>query len=376
MNNIFPGIKKLIKDEIVLVIATILAILSCFFVPISTNYIDYIDLRVIALLFCLMLIVSGFRYVNFFNILANTLFKFASSLHTIALIFIMLCFFSSMLITNDVALILFVPFSIFVSKDFLNQKQFIIFIVLETIAANLGSMFTPIGNPQNLYLYSTYNMDLGHFFITMFPYTACAFIMLIASSFIFKNTPSINTVPKADNLTVKCVKLHYISYIVLFILTLATVVKAIPYQITFIVCIFVITIINPGLFAKVDYFLLLTFIAFFILVGNLGSIDTIREFITGMTDGNEVMTSIIASQFISNVPCALLLSCFTGNSTGLLVGTNLGGLGTIIASMASLISYKFYAKENNSNLPLYFVYFTIFNVIFLMILLGLWYMIG
>lgn len=361
-----------IKQEIVLVIATVLAFFSCIFVPVNKDYIDYIDIRVLALLFCLMLIVAGFRYVEFFSILAEKLFSIAGNLRSMAITFILLCFFGSMLITNDVALILFVPFSIFTLKEHLEKRDFILLIVLETIAANLGSMFTPIGNPQNLYLFSTYNMGIGKFFATMAPYTLLSFVILILCCFIFpaKKLEGKTTTEKINrNISYK---LHYVCYTTLFIITLLTVARIIPYQITFILSILMIALINRKLFVDVDYYLLLTFTAFFIFVGNLGQIEIVREFITQITTGNEVFSSIIASQFISNVPAALLLSGFTKNGIGLLIGTNLGGLGTIIASMASLISYKFYAKEKGSSIPAYFLWFTALNLLFLLLLSALY----
>lgn len=365
-------ITSFIKQEIVLVIATLLAILSCFFVPISKEYIHYIDIRVLSLLFCLMIIVGGFRYVDFFYILAKKLFVIANNLRGMIATFIVLCFLVSMLITNDVALILFIPFSIFTLKDYLEKRDFILLIVFETIAANLGSMFTPIGNPQNLYLFSTYEMSMSDFFLTMAPYTILSLILLILCCFIFPSKPldgEISNPAKRRNISYR---LHYICYTLLFILTLLTVARIIPYQITLTICIAVIAFVNPRLFTSVDYYLLLTFIAFFVFVGNLGQIPAIRDFITSITTGNEVLSSVIASQFISNVPAALLLSGFTKNGIGLLIGTNLGGLGTIIASMASLISYKFYAKEKGSSIPAYFLWFTIFNLLFLLLLSALY----
>lgn len=367
-------IKTFIKDEIVLVIASLLALFSCIFVPVSKSYINYIDFRVLSLLFCLMAIVAGLRSVNFFYKLSAFLFKNAGSIRKVSLIFIMLCFFFSMLITNDVALILFIPFSIFVLKKHLNEKLFIILIVLETIAANLGSMLTPIGNPQNLYLFSAYNMELSHFLLTTLPYSVCSLLMLILCSTIFPpENFSSEIVANSEEQEDINYKLHYICYTSLFLLTLLTVIRIIPYQLTLIVCIIIIAVINRKLFLSVDYCLLLTFIAFFVFVGNLGEIETIKNFITGITNGHEIISSVLASQFISNVPAALLLSGFTDNGTALLVGTNIGGLGTIIASMASLISYKFYAKEKGSSIPAYFLWFTIFNIVFLIILLSISY---
>lgn len=364
-------IKSFVKKEIVLVIATILAIFSCLFVPVNRNYINYIDFRVLALLFCLMAIVAGFRYVDFFYLLAEKMFAVTNNLRMVIIVFILLCFFGSMVITNDVALILFVPFSIFTLQHILSKREFIFLIVFETIAANLGSMFTPIGNPQNLYLYSAYGFDSATFFGTMAPYTYASFLLLILCCFIFPAKPMTQQIPTHNNSSDRkniSYVVHYIFYTALFILTILTVARIVPYQITLLVCIIVIAILNRSLFSSVDYCLLLTFVAFFIFVGNLGEISVVQKFMTRITSGNEVLSAIIASQFISNVPAALLLSGFTKNGIGLLIGTNLGGLGTLIASMASLISYKFYAKEKGSSISAYLLWFTLFNLVFLFLL--------
>jgi Na+/H+ antiporter NhaD/arsenite permease-like protein len=362
------SIFKFLKQEFVLVIATLLAIISCFFVPVSKAYLDYIDFRVLSLLFCLMLIVAGFRSVGFFYVLSEKLFHFAHTIRSSALVFILLCFFSSMLITNDVALILFVPLSIFSLKHLLTKKQLILLIVFETIAANLGSMFTPIGNPQNLYIFSTYQMNIVSFFKTMFPYTAISFLLLLVSTLLFPKTAITDKMITHTGKDLKKYAFQYLFLSLLFFLTITTVVRITPFEITLTACSFVLFFVNRKLFLQVDYCLLGTFIALFIFVGNMGQISFIQDTINRVVVNNEVLTSILLSQIISNVPATLLLSHFTQNSTALLVGVNLGGLGTLIASMASLISYKFYVKEKESSGFLYFLIFTLFNILFLGVL--------
>ncbi len=360
---------QFIKQEFVLCIATILAIVSCAFVPISKKYLDYIDFRVLSLLFCLMLIVAGFRSIGFFDVLSEKLFHFTHSIRSTVMVFLLLCFFGSMLITNDVALILFVPFSIFTLKKILSPHQFILLIILETLAANLGSMFTPIGNPQNLYIFSTYEMDLFSFFKTMFPYTAVSFLLLLASVFYFPKTVISEHQIQHPKTNLKKYAFRYVCFTALFFITLTTVLRITPFWLTLIICIFITFFINRKLFSMVDYCLLLTFIALFIFVGNMGQIPWIQNTMGTLVSGNEIPVSIALSQGISNVPATLLLSQFTENGGKLLVGVNLGGLGTLIASMASLISYKFYVKEKESRGFTYFLLFSLLNVGFLTTLL-------
>lgn len=364
----FKNLISFLKQETVLVVASILAIISCFFVTPSKQYLNYIDFRVLALLFCLMLIISGFRYIGFFALISKQLFSFIYTLRMAVFVFVLLCFFCSMLITNDVALILFVPLSLFMLKDFLTEKLTIFLLVFETLAANLGSMFTPIGNPQNLYIFSSYNFTILHFFQVMMPYTIISFVLLTICTLLFTNTPLKNDAIPTKRFVKDNLSLHYSCYLVLFLLVLLTVVRIIPYTITLSVCVIVIALLKPALFKKVDYYLLLTFTAFFIFVGNMGHIESIKNYITQLTQGNEITLCIVLSQFISNVPAALLLSDFTDNASSLLIGVNLGGLGTIIASMASLISYKFYTAEKKYRILPYFLWFTLFNIVFLSVL--------
>lgn len=366
------NIKDFIKKEFVLFVSAILMIVSCFFVPISSKYVSYIDFRVLAILFCLMLTVAGFRSIGLFEKLSAKLFSITHTLRISALAFIVLVFFSSMIITNDVALILFVPFTIFTLKKHLNSRQFIFLIVFETIAANLGSMLTPIGNPQNLFIYTFYRMDIGVFFKTMFPYSLMSLILLILCCFFFPNTPIVSNTStgidaedyESDNLLLK-----YTIYTFLFFLILSTVARFTPFGITLLACIIIVAITDYKLFLKVDYALLLTFMALFVFVGNMGEISTIKNSIKSVLIGRELLVSLGLSQLISNVPATLLLSKFTTNAKLLLIGVNLGGLGTMIASMASLISYKFYASEKGSKIFSYFLWFTMFNIAFLALLL-------
>ena len=329
-----------IKKDFVLIIAIMLAIASCFLVPISKKYIDYIDFRVLSLLFCLMIIVAGFRSVSFFDILSHKLFQLTHTVRSSALVFILLCYFTSMIITNDVALILFVPFSIYSIKNVLSHRHLIFLIVLETIAANLGSMFTPIGNPQNLFIFTNFKMSAMTFFTTMFPYSAISLVILMSSSILFPKTVIEDKITKNSDGIFKDNLNKYICFTALFILTITTVARITPALVSFMVCVIVITFIDPKLFRLVDYSLIFTFTALFIFVGNMGQITIVQNAIGDVVTDNEVLVSIFSSQFISNVPATLLLSNFTNNATSLLIGVNLGGLGTMIASMASLISYK------------------------------------
>lgn len=380
----FTKAKELFQKETVCCIAFLLAVISMFFVSPSKNYISYIDFRVLALLFCLMAVVRGFSSIGVFTRLGTMLLTHVHSLRMLSALFIFLCFFFSMLITNDVALITFVPFTILV-LSMAEQKKFLIpVIVLETIAANLGSMLTPLGNPQNLYLYTISGLSIGAFVRIMLPYSfVSAILLLIFILFLPKDTVSTvtaantanstNTVTASNTSNVICEavkarknsRILFAFYLILFLLCLLTVLHILPYQILFFLVLTGFLLLDYRVLKDVDYFLLLTFLCFFIFIGNMKQISLVHELISKLLVHHEVLMGIGASQIISNVPAAILLSGFTDDYSALLIGVNLGGLGTLIASLASLISFKFYTNSNGSDTKRFLGIFTLYNAIFL-----------
>ena len=292
----------------------------------------------------------------------------------IVFILIMLCFFSSMLITNDVALITFVPFTFIVLNMILGkdaEKLVVPIVVMQTIAANLGSMLTPIGNPQNLYLYGQTSMNFGEFIIFMLPYTVVSFVLLAGWCLIFPyKGPKRVVLELEDQADLSTYKKELAVYGILFVLCLLTVAHILPYGVTFAIVIGVVFFLDKSVLGKVDYVLLMTFVGFFIFIGNMGRVPAFNALIQQIIVGNEVLTGVVASQFMSNVPAALLLSGFTNQYELLIVGTNMGGLGTIIASMASLISFKYIGKDYKHLRGKYLAYFTVANILFLVVLSG------
>lgn len=383
----FTKVKELFQKETVCCIAFLLAVISIFFVSPSKNYISYIDFRVLALLFCLMAVVRGFSSIGVFTRLGTMLLTHVHSLRMLSALFIFLCFFFSMLITNDVVLITFVPFTILV-LSMAEQKKFLIpVIVLETIAANLGSMLTPLGNPQNLYLYTISGLSIGAFVRIMLPYSfVSAILLLIFILFLPKDTVSTataantanstNTVTASNTSNVICEavkarknpRILFTAYLILFLLCLLTVLHILPYQIMFLLVLTGFLLLDYRVLKDVDYFLLLTFLCFFIFIGNMKQISLVHELISKLLVHHEVLMGIGASQIISNVPAAILLSGFTDDYSALLIGVNLGGLGTLIASLASLISFKFYTNSNGNDTRRFLEIFTLYNVIFLGVL--------
>lgn len=384
---------EFLKKEAVLTAALLLAIISSFVVKPDKEYIEYVDLRTLAILFSLMCVMAGLQGLGVFKRIAGGLLNSVKSERKIVLILVMLCFFFSMLITNDVALITFVPFT-FTTLEMLGadkyKKLVIPVVVLQTIAANLGSMLTPLGNPQNLYLYGKMETDFGSFVMIMLPYTVASLVLVVVSAFIFTRgkakqaeTETVTeigaetatrdgsnrmTLTEMFQKTNNRYHMLLVLYLLLFIVALMAVVRVLPYEIMFFITLILVLIADRKTILKVDWSLLLTFVGFFVFIGNMGRVPAFSEALSRVITGRETWTAIVSSQVISNVPAALLLSGFTSDLKALVIGTNLGGLGTLIASMASLISYKLAAARKDIKMGKYLGFFTVMNVVFLCVL--------
>ena len=359
-----------IKKDTVLCVATTLAMVSAFFVKPTLNYVNYIDFRVLGILLSLMTVMAGLQRNGLFDMIGSSLLKRTKNTMQLSLVLVFLCFFFSMFITNDVSLITFVPFAMLTLRKCNQEKLLIPVIIVQTLAANLGSMLTPIGNPQNLYLYNLAEMKMSTFIGIIGPYTLASGILLLLSvAVVCRKKEKIEFTLEENNSDheIEKERLHLrrkthqknAVYLILFLMSLLVVVRVLPYYVAFIVVFVTVFIMDRQVLKTVDYSLILTFIAFFIFTGNIGEIE-------------EVGVGIAASQVISNVPAALLLSGFTKDYAKLLVGVNIGGLGTLIASMASLISYKIYAHHYNEQKGKYFRWFTIANVGYLAVLLAVY----
>ena len=381
MNKFLNGVKKIFLKEPVTIISFLLAFLTVFIIPIDKEYINYIGYETLALLFTLMAITAGLRALGLFEKVGFSLLKRLSEIRLLSLVCVLLCFVSSMFVTNDVALITFVPFAIEVLNMADKKKYMIMVITLMTIAANLGSMITPIGNPHNLYLYELTEMHIGEFFMLMLPYTIFSLIALIIGVFIFvrKDTNS-KKVSISDDKT-KNFKLGYkgIIYIGLFVLAVLGVLQVCPVWLVLLITFIVVFIMDRKTILRVDYGLLLTFVFLFIFIGNIKRMDVVVTTLDKVVDGHEFILSALLSQVLSDVPVALLLSAMSDTYNGLkeiIIGTNVGAVGTLIASMASLISFKLYSNTDKSTKGKYLLQFTIVNYVFLGLLIAFHYILS
>lgn len=355
---------EFLKKECVLVIAVTLAILSSF---ISMPKLSYIDFKVLILLFNLMVVVAAFKELKFLDSIAIGLLKKCNTYTSISLALVFITFISSMIVTNDVALITFVPLSIVIArKANINVLKIVVF---QTLAANLGSSFTPMGNPQNLFIYSFYNLSPIDFFKITLPIVILAVLFLVL--LVFKDK-KMNLSLDLEDVKIDNKRDVYL-FGGLFLIILLSVFHVIDYKVTFLITIVMVLILNKKLFSQVDYSLLITFIGFFIFVGNISTMDVVKNFMEGILNSpkSTFLASVLSSQVISNVPATMLLSGFTDHFKELLLGVNIGGMGTLIASLASVISYKIYASEfGNDN---YMKSFTFYNILGLIIFVPIAY---
>lgn len=354
-----------LKKEIVLSIATILAIVTCFFVPIDKEYLNYFDWNTLMSLFCMLAVVAGLKKTNVFDKLSKKMISLFHDRRTVIYALVFGTFFFDMIVANDMSLITFLPLTYLVLHKTKNDKYLSFTFIMQTIAANMGGMVTPYGNPQNLYLYSHYNIPTLEFVsILLVQSITIAILLAICCSFV-KNEPLKLNEGKKLHLDKKRL---YI-YIVLFVLVILSIFRVIPHVIVLATVIITIFITDRTVFKKVDYALLATFCVFFVFSGNIARIGIIKEIISSIVSKNTLVAGIVSCQFISNVPTAIFLSKFTTNYKELLISVNIGSLGIIISSLASLITLKEFLKHQRRNFAKYMLMFTAFNTLFLCVML-------
>ena len=360
-------IKAFLKKETVLCIAALCAVATMFLVPPDGEYLHYIDWRVLCLLLCLMAVVAGFKSLGAFDWLTYQLLRRIKSGRVLGVTLVLLPFFCSMLVTNDVALIVFVPFTLALLSGLGCERAMVPVIVLQTVAANLGSMATPVGNPQNLFLYAAYSLSAGEFFSVVLPLTAVSLAALTAASI-----PVLpRTLPEQSLREERIRSAGKMGlYAALFVLCLLTVFRVVPYPVTTAVVVAALFLADRKLLKEIDFMLLLTFVCFFVVSENLGRVEAVRAFLQSLLSGSTLLTAVGASQVISNVPAAVLLSAFTEDWRALLAGVNIGGLGTPIASLASLITLKLYMRWPGAKVGRFMLVFTVANLLGLALLLG------
>ena len=363
-------IATFVKKNAVLCIAIVAALITCIIVPPDKEYLGYFDLKTLTCLFCVLAVVCAFRNIRFFSILAAKIVRLFKNTRACILALVYVTFLGSMLIANDMALLTFLPLGYFVLSSTGKQKYMAFTFIMQNVAANLGGMLTPFGNPQNLYLYTKFNIPTGEFVATMLP-PFCISIALITLGCLFVKKEPLEIAEEETNLP----KARTVAYSVLFVLSIVIVFRVIPFWIGLIVVPLALLFLDRKALKDVDYGLLFTFVAFFIFAGNMARIPTVQRLFSTLMSKSPLLVSALSCQFISNVPSAILLSQFTSDWRALLVGVNIGGVGTLISSLASLITFREYTKREPGKAGKYILLFSAFNFGFLILLTALEYFI-
>lgn len=366
MELVISNARGFAKKNAVMLIAFAAALITSLFVPVDKEYIGYFDFKTLSCLFCVLAVVCALKDINFFFVIARKIVHFFKTARMSILALVYITFIGSMLIANDMALLTFLPLGFLVLSSTGKQKYMAFTFIMQNIAANLGGMLTPFGNPQNLYLYTKFNIPNGEFMGIMAPPFILSVVLITLCCIIFvKNEPLMISDEKIE-LNGKRTAL----YLALFALAIAIVFRGIPYWIGLIIIPAVLFFADRHALESVDYPLLFTFVFFFIFAGNMARMDAVRNFFSTLLSKNTLLFSALSCQCISNVPSAILLSQFTGNYAELLIGVNVGGVGTLIASLASLITFREYVKHDPKSTRRYIAEFSAFNFGFLIILIA------
>ena len=362
--NLLHTAANFVKKNVVMVVALVAALITCVIIPPDRAYLDYFDVKTLTCLFCVLAVVCALKNINFFYTLARKIVLVFKNARLSILALVYITFIGSMLIANDMALLTFLPLGLFVLSSTGKGKYMAFTFIMQNIAANLGGMLTPFGNPQNLYLYTKFSIPNGEFMLIMLPPFILSVVLITLCCLIFVKPEPLEL---KDEKTVLPVG-RTVTYLLLFALAIAIVFRGIPYWIGLIVIPAVLLFMDRKALKMVDYPLLLTFVFFFIFSGNMARIDGVRNLFSMLLEKSTLLFSVLSCQVISNVPSAILLSQFTENYKELLLGVNIGGVGTLIASLASLITFREYTKNNKGKTRYYVLLFSAFNFAFLIIL--------
>ncbi len=364
-HRVFSMISEFVRKNVVLAIAMAAALITSLIVPPDAEYLGYFDFKTLTCLFCTLACICALRNIRFFVILAQRIIKLCKNTKLCVLTLVYITFIGSMILANDMALLTFLPLGFMVLKTTNKEKYMAFTFVMQNIAANLGGMLTPFGNPQNLYIYSKFEIPTGEFVGIMALPFAVSIAVITTCCLVFVKSEPLEIAEQSEKIN----RPRALVYLVLFALSVTIVFRVIPYQVGLVVVPAALLFLDRDALKKVDYPLLLTFCAFFVFAGNMARIPLVREVFEWLLSKNTLLVSALSCQFISNVPSAVLLSQFTGNYTELLLGVNIGGVGTLIASLASLITFREFTKNYAGQTKKYIAVFSAFNFAMLALLL-------
>lgn len=365
-------IAYLLKKELMLSVSLLAALASLFITPPSARLVRDIDWKTLAILFMLLTVLEGFKKENIFRPLLQRTGRLGT-VRGLSAFFVFSVFFSSMFVTNDVSLIIFVPLTIILFRAGGKEKYTVPVLVLENIAAVRGSLLTPFGSPQNLFLFTQSGVTAPNFMLRMLPlWVGSAILLVIFIQILYRKDPGEKITIEKSEFSEKWLlenRRLRIVYIALFVIVIATIVSRTKFWpcVTVLVAI-VLLVFDRRILIRTDYVLLLTFLCFFVFSSSIAANPAISDFLRARVAGNEYWWSIALSQIISNVPASIILWPFTTNLTALLYGLDSAGLCTIIGSLASVINYRLYAREYPGRAMYFMRWFEIISLSFFAII--------
>lgn len=382
MRALAAALVRFARTRTVLVVSAAAALATMAFVPPDEAYLGYFDLKTLACLFGILAVVGAFRGIGVFEHAARLVVaRFATCRSAVAAL-VGATLVLSMFATNDMALIMMLPLSASTLLKAGWERALPFAFIMQNLAANLGGMILPFGNPQNLFLYERFAIPLGDFLATMAPPFAVsiALIALCCALFAKPDPPRGPAVlPELASASAARPRLRAVAYFALLALVIASVFRLVPYPAAIASVVLALAVLDRRALRTVDYGLLLTFACFFVFAGNMARIPAVEGLLSGLMGDSALLVSVGASQIISNVPAAVLLSHFVDGYQALLVGVNIGGAGTLVASLASLITFGHYRAVRSSfprrpelacqTTRSFLARFTAFNVAFLAVLL-------
>ncbi len=372
MAKIFKAIWGFIRKEVVLSIAIVCAIITCFFVPPDAEYLGYFEYKTLVALFCMLAVVAGLKKTNVFEVISRALIGLCHTRRAVIMALVFGTYFFDMIVANDMSLITFLPLTYIVLHSTKNDKYLAYTFILQTVAANMGGMITPHGNPQNLYLHSFFQIPNGDFMSVLLPQAATILLLLFIGCMFIKNEPLV--LRNTDKIDVD--KKRLIVYAILFVFVILSIFRVVPHLVTLGIVVVAVLAVDWKRFGDIDYALLATFCVFFVFSGNMARIEAIKDLIQGIVEKNTLVAGIVSCQFISNVPTAIFLSKFTTDWQALLTAVNVGSLGILISSLASLITLKEFLKHQPEKFKGYMGIFTAVNTTCLIIVLGVTYLLS
>lgn len=366
-------IKAFCKKQIVFVVALLAALISLLVSHPTAERFLSLDWRTLFTLFMLLMVLEGFKKEKMFYPFFCLTDRF-KTIKGLSYFLVGVVFFLAPFITNDVSLVTFVPLTIIIFKGINKEKYLLPIVILENIAAITGAFLTPFGNPQNLFIYTNTEVSSMSFILHMLPMWIVGLVgLFLAVNFVFRKNPKEpiytndrieHEAPDPQN---RGLRVFYLALLVLLLVEIVT--RMFNFVDIVMIVLVALLIFDRNVFGKVDYYLLSTFFLFFLFSSSIADIPFVKEFLSTHVGGNEYWWGLGISQIISNVPGAALLLQFSENYTALLYGVNAAGMGTIVGSLASLITFSIYNKEYPKEKKNFFKYFHGFSLCFLVLLI-------